>query len=91
MVRRPGCGGARPEVCGLIAMDQRTAMRLLYSPAASEIAQQLPVVGAGIADAFRALAGDPSPARAAMVRAQLDGASLLLAKYREALLREAEA
>lgn len=64
-------------------------MRALYAPSVSEIGPLLPAAGTAIAEAMANLAADPTPAGAAMVRAQLDGASLLLVRFREALLREA--
>jgi hypothetical protein len=68
---------------------QLEAMRALYAPTPAAIAAQLPAVGANLAAALEALAGDPSHARAGSVALQLGGAVLLVRKLQEALARTA--
>lgn len=56
---------------------------------ASQVAQQLPMVSAGLVRALARVGYRPTLADIAMVRAQLHGASALLDQLREALWREA--
>jgi hypothetical protein len=61
------------------------AMRALYAPTAADFQAQIGNIGPGLLDALNALALAPTPARCAMVAAQLRGAETLVARLRESL------